>query len=328
MNPFVSVVIPCRNEEKFIAQCLDSLIEQDFPKENLEVLVVDGTSEDRTREIVRSYSQKYSFIKLLDNPKKFTPSGLNIGIKAARGKVIVRMDAHAGYGKDYISKCVHYLKETGADNVGGIIKTLPAENTLMARAVALVLSHFFGAASYFRLGSKKPRLADTVFGGCFKREVFDRVGLFDERMIRSQDIEFNKRLKRAGGKILLVPEIVAKYYPQTTLKGFFKHNFNDGFWIIYPLRFGIKFFSLRHLIPLFLVLAVLFSFLLGLFSFLGELLFILVFGGYLLLNLVFSFQIGWREGLELFPSLVLAFFSRHFGYGLGSLWALVRIIAF
>ena len=238
------------------------------------------------------------------------------------------MDAHAGYNKDYISKCVHYLKESGADNVGGIIKTLPAEKTLTARAIALVLSHLLGAASYFRLGSKKPRFSDTVFGGCFKREVFDRVGLFDERMIRSQDIEFNKRLRRAGGKILLVPEIVARYYPQASLKGFFKHNFNDGFWTLYPIRFGVKFFSLRHLLPLALVLACWVAFLFGLFSFLGKLLFIFVFGGYLLLNIVFSLQIALREGLKLFPALVLAFFSRHFGYGLGSLWALVRIIAF
>ena len=119
---FVSIIIPCRNEEKYIGKCLQSIIEQNYPKDNLEVLVVDGMSEDRTREIVENYSQKYSFIKLFDNPKKFTPFGLNIGIKEAKGEIIMRMDAHAGYEKDYISKCVRYLENYDADNVGGAMK--------------------------------------------------------------------------------------------------------------------------------------------------------------------------------------------------------------
>ena len=121
----VSVIIPCRNEEKFIGKCLDSLIEQDYPKEDLEILVVDGKSEDKTKEIVESFAGRYPFIKLLDNPNKYTPFALNIGIKASVGEVIIRMDSHAGYQKDYISKCVKYSKELGADNVGGVIKHYP-----------------------------------------------------------------------------------------------------------------------------------------------------------------------------------------------------------
>ncbi|MFH1462558.1 MAG: glycosyltransferase family 2 protein [bacterium] len=325
-NLFVSIIIPCRNEERFIGKCLESIAEQDYPKDNLEVLVIDGKSEDKTREIVKDFSLKYPYIKLLDNPQKFTPFALNIGIREARGDVIVRIDAHAGYEKDYVSKCLWHLKESGADNVGGIIKTLPSINTISARAIAFVLSHPFGAASYFRKGSKEARCVDTVFGGCFKREVFDKVGLFNEKMVRSQDIEFNKRLKRAGGKILLVPEIIARYYPQTTLKGFFRHNFQDGFWTIYPLSFGVRFFSLRHLIPLILVAGFLTGLVLGMFLFWGKVLFILIFGSYLLLNLIFSLEIALREGLKLFPALTLSFFSRHFGYGLGSIWGLIKIV--
>lgn len=293
---------------------MDSILEQDFLKENLEVLVVDGISEDKTKEIIKDYAERYPFIKLLENPQKFTPFGLNIGIKASRGEIIIRMDSHAGYEKDYISKCVKYLEKSEADNVGGIIKTLPAKNTLIARAIAKVLSHPFGAGgSYFRIGSGEPRFVDTVFGGCYKREVFspppDGVGLFNEKMIRSQDIEFNKRLIKAGGKILLFPDIVAYYYPQSEFWKFFKHNFTDGFWTIYPLKFDVRFFSLRHLMPLFFIIT-----------------FPLSIWPYILLSLFFSAKIAIKEDLRYFFILPFVFFNRHFAYGLGSLWGLIKIL--
>ena len=329
MYPFVSIIIPCRNEEKHIGKCLDSIIEQDFPKENLEVLVVDGDSTDRTREIVEKLKIKNERlkIKLLANPKKYTPFGLNIGIKEAKGDVVIRMDAHAGYEKDYISKCVKVLQESGADNVGGAIKTLPAADTMAARAIAYVLSGPLGAVSVFRLGSAKTMEVDTVFGGCYKKEIFEKIGLFDERMLRSQDIEFNKRLKKAGGKIILSPEIISVYYPQTTLFSFLKHNFQDGVWVTYPLKFGVRYFSLRHLIPLFFV-SILMG--LGFFSFFSKTIFFLF-----LLDTVFYFAankfISWRISRRekeplLFPFLVIASVSRHFGYGLGSLWGLVKTL--
>lgn len=323
---FVSIIIPCRNEEKFISKCLESIIHQDYPKENLEILVVDGRSKDKTREIIKDFSFKYPFIKLLENPQKFTPFALNIGIRAAQGEIIIRMDSHADYQKDYISKCLKYLKEYNADNVGGILKTLPAKDTLVAKAIAISLSHPFGAGSYFRVGSKKVRWADTVFGGCYKKEVFDKIGLFREELIRSQDIEFNKRLRKAGGKILLVPDIVARYYPQSTLVGFLKHNFTDGFWTTYPLKFGIKIFSFRHLIPLVFVKGFLVSLILGLFFFWTKVIFILIFGSYLLVNLFFSLKISIRKGVKYLLILPIVFAGRHFSYGLGSIWGLVKIL--
>lgn len=311
MENLVSIIIPCRNEEKFIGKCLDSIISQDFPKENLEVLVVDGASEDKTKGIVKKYTEKYSFIKILDNSKKFTPFGLNIGIKSAKGEIIVRMDAHSGYERNYISKCVKHLKESGADNVGGIIKTVPSENTILAKAVAVCLSHRFGVGtSYFRVGVDEPKEVDTVFGGCYKRDVFNKTGFFDERLIRSQDIEFNKRLKNAGGKIFLFPDIVTYYHPQSTLFGFLKHNFEDGVWTTYPLKFGIKIFSFRHLIPLFFVLSL-----------------PLTIWPYIIFALFFSVKIAFREKdfryLFLMP---VAFACRHFGYGLGSIFGLIKVL--
>lgn len=308
--PFVSVVIPARNEEKFILKCLETIIDQDFPKENLEVLVIDGASSDRTREIVFLWSQKYPWIRTLNNPQKFTPFGLNIGIREARGEVIIRMDAHAGYAKDYISKCVKHLKESGAWNVGGVIKTLPSEKTIAAKAVALCLSSPFGAASDFRLGSGETREVDTVFGGCFPRGVFDKVGLFNEKLRRSQDLELNLRIRKAGGKILLFPDIVVEYYPQPTLGKFFRHNIEDGIWSIYPLKFVKTKFKIRHYIPLVFVLILPLSI-----------------WPYFFVSLFFSAKIAAEEkDLRLFFVMPLAFAARHFGYGLGSIWGLIKLL--
>ena len=215
----VSIIIPCRDERRFIEKCLLSIIANDYPKESLQVLVVDGMSEDGTREILNQFSGKYPFIKMLDNPKKIVPVALNIGIKQARGNVIIRMDAHNVYGKDYISKCVKYLRKYNIDNVGGICITLPGRNTLLAQSIALALSHPFGVGNaHFRIGLKGPKYVDTVPFGCYKREVFEKIGLFDEDLVRNQDDELNVRLQRNGGKILLVPEIVSYYYARDSLE--------------------------------------------------------------------------------------------------------------
>lgn len=310
MQSLVSIIIPCRNEEKYIGRCLDSIVLQDYPKENLEVLVVNGMSDDKTKEIAQNYSRQYSFIKVLDNPNKFTPFGLNLGIKEAKGEIIMRMDAHAGYEKDYILKCLKYLKEYNADNVGGVMKTLPAKNTIIAKAIAIVLSNPFGTGgSYFRIGSKEPREVDTVFGGCYKKEVFEKIGLFNENLVRSQDLEFNLRLKKAGGKILLVPDIVSSYYPKSNLKDFFIHNFKDGIWAIYPLKFVKMPFKLRHYIPLIFVLTLPLSI-----------------WPYILLSLFFSIKIAIKEkDFRLFFLMPLAFAARHIGYGLGSILGLIKL---
>ncbi|TSC75489.1 MAG: Glycosyl transferase family 2 [Parcubacteria group bacterium Gr01-1014_30] len=298
---------------------------QDYPKDKMEILVVDGMSEDKTREIIKNWKLKIGNLRLLDNPKKIAPSALNIGVKNSTGEIIMRMDAHARYERDYLSKCVKYLKEYGADNIGGTMKTLPQKSTIVAKAIALSLSHIFGAASRFRIGESQPvaelrssptlrsarvKEVDTVFGGCYKREVFDRIGFFNENLIRSQDLEFNLRLKRAGGKIILHPDIVSYYYPKPTLGEFFWHNFQDGIWSILPLKFVKVPFKLRHYIPLIFVLTLPLSF-----------------WPYILLSLFFSLQIAAREkDLRLFFAMPLAFATRHFGYGLGSIWGLVKLI--
>src|SRR6185503_19478858 len=179
----------------------------------------------------------------------------NLGIQDASGEIIIRLDAHATYPPDYVSKCVYYLERFGADNVGGVIRTVPAGDTLIARTLARVISHRFGIGnSAFRTGVSEPREADTVPFGCFRRSVFQRVGLFHEKLARSQDMEFNVRLKRARGRIILVPDIVSDYISRSTVKSFLKHSFSNGVWALYPLKFVRVPFSLRHYVPLLAVL--------------------------------------------------------------------------
>jgi len=327
--PSVSIIIPCRNEEKYIGKCLDSILSQDYPKERLEVLVVDGMSEDKTRETIKNFqfSNPNFQLRLLDNPKKFTNFAFNMGIKESKGEIIMLMGAHAGYEKDYISKCVKYLKEYNVDNVGGMMITLPAKNTLVAKVIAISLSSRFGAASDFRVGSNTVKEVDTVFGGCYKREVFDKIGLFNENLVRSQDMEFNLRLKRAGGKILLVPDIVSYYYPKSNLKDFFLHNIKDGIWAIYPLKFVKMPFKLRHYIPLIFVSGLLGTGLLAIFFPTFFWLFLIAVGLYFLANIYFSIQIiGKEKDIRFLFLMPLAFATRHIGYGLGSVWGLIKLI--
>jgi len=309
--PEISIIIPCRNEEKYIARCLDSLSGQDYPKEKMEILAVDGMSEDKTKEILESYRNKYPFLAILKNERKVKPVALNIGIREAKGEIVVIADAHAFYEKDYVSKSVKYLKEYKADNVGGIIKTIPTKDNLVARAITICLSHPFGVGgSYFRVGSERFRWVDTVFGGCYRKEVFDKIGFFNENLVRSQDLEFNLRLKKAGGKILLASDIVSYYYPKSEIKDFFVHNLKDGFWAIYPLKFTKISFRPRHYLPLIFILTLPFSF-----------------WFYLPVLLYFSVDVAFsrKEAGYLFL-MPLVFSSRHIGYGLGSLWGLTKSV--
>ena len=217
-RPRVSIVMPCRNEAAYIGPCLDSVLATDYPLDRMEVLVADGRSDDGTREIVERCAAQHPCVRLLDNPARITPAALNTAIRVATGDVIIRMDAHGVYPRDYVPRLVRALEETGADNVGGVVITLPADDTPSARAIALAFSHPLGVGNaYFRIGVAGPRWVDTVPFGCFRRELFDRVGMFDEEMVRNQDDEFNLRLIGHGGRILLLPDVVARYYARRSL---------------------------------------------------------------------------------------------------------------
>lgn len=330
LHPVVSVIVPCRNESQFISACLDSILGNDYPKESLEILVVDGMSEDSTRSIVNTYDRVHAHIRVLDNPKQHVTAAVNVGIKAAKGEIIMVMGgAHATYAPNYISSCVSCLQTYNVENVGGVIVATPADETLVAKGIALVLSHPFGTGnSYFRIGSKRPRWVDTVFGGCYRKELFEKLGLWNEELSRGSDMDFHIRLKQAGGRTLLVPDIVAYYYPKTTLAAFAEHNFDDGFWAFYPLKFGKKIFSWRHVVPLAFILILIISGLLAPFLHSFQTFLVGIGSAYMVANLVASLQVALREQCwSYLVVLPIAFAVRHLAYGAGALVGLPVALA-
>jgi len=249
-RPFITIVLPCRNEEPYIAACLDSILATTYPLDRMEVLVVEGMSEDGTRDVLASYVARHSVIRVIDNRRQITPAALNVGIRAATGEIIVRMDAHVVYPPEYIPRLIDALQSSDADNVGGIIVTLPGDNTPMARAIAVGLSHPFAVGNaYFRIGLSAPRWVDSVPFGCFRREVFDRVGLFDEELVRNEDEEFNLRLAKYGGRILLLPEVVSYYFARRRLRDLGRMYYQYGYFKPLVVRKADGVMTLRQVVP-------------------------------------------------------------------------------
>lgn len=232
-QPCVSVVLPVRNEAAHAREFLVPLLNQTYPKDRMEILVVDGMSEDGTREIIQGFirANGHAKVRLLDNPKRQRAPALNVGIRYATGDVILRVDARTIIPNDYVEKCVNTLLECGADNVGGVQKPIPNQdlNGLMQQAIAIALSHPFGVGdSQFRLG-RRSGYVDTVYLGCFRREVFARVGLFDEdAAVIGEDTDMNYRIRKAGGKVYLNTDIVAYYDPRDNLLDLWRLYFRYG----------------------------------------------------------------------------------------------------
>jgi len=321
----ISIIIPILNEEKYIKDCLDSIIESDFQKDKMEVLLVDGGSIDKTREIIKEYQTKYPFFKLFYNPQKIAPVAMNIGIKNSNGDFIFIISAHAKYSKNYFSSLVNYCKSLKADCVGPLLITDVKNKTLTSNAIKNVLSDKFGVGSAFRSGVSEIKEVDTVPFGCYKKEIFNKIGFYDERLVRNQDIELNKRLKRNGGKIYLIPEIKCTYYARETYKQLAKNNFNNGLWNILTAYYTKSFSSLsiRHFIPLIFVLTLIVSFLLGFFNKLFFYLFLVILFSYLSIISLRSFQI---KKNTTFIHQLLSFLVLHFSYGIGEIVGIFKVL--
>ncbi|MFA5275586.1 MAG: glycosyltransferase family 2 protein [Candidatus Omnitrophota bacterium] len=318
---FVSIIIPCRNEERFIGKCLDSVLSQDYPPDMMEVLIVDGESTDLTRDEISKYTVRYSFIRLLYNSKKIIPIALNIGVREAAGEVIVRMDAHTVYPPDYVSKLAGYLDECGVDNVGGVWVILPGAETLKAKAIAVALSSPFGVGNaYYRTGAKNPKLVDTVPFGCYRKDVFKKNGLFDEELAINEDAEFNHRLAKNGGKILLVPDVVSYYYSRDTYGKLSKMYLRYGYFRALTAKKIGGIIGVRQLVPSIFIGSLVICFFLGLFSGIFFFVFLLDFFSYLLADIIFSLRLSWKKkNILFFPALILTFFIIHFSYGIAYL---------
>lgn len=313
-TPIISVVIPCRNEEKYIASCIDSVLRADYPSDKLQVLVSDGESDDGTRDILRQYEQKYSNVKMLDNKQRTTQYALNLGIRESKGNVIMILGAHAEVEKGYFKHSIEvFEKDEKIGCAGGVIENIHENKS--AEVISKAMSSTFGVGNaHFRTGEREGYV-DTVAFGAYKREVFEKIGLFDEDLIRNQDDEFNFRLIKNGYKIYLSKKIRSKYYVRASYKKLFRQYFQYGYWKVFVNRKHKTITSFRQLIPFFLVLYIISG---AILSFVHVYLAVLYLTGiliYLLTGFIFAIKASRGKGQSL--KILYSFIILHFSYGWG-----------
>ncbi|NLI35944.1 MAG: glycosyltransferase family 2 protein [Bacteroidales bacterium] len=323
----LSVICPIYNEEKYISHCIESILLQDYPKGDIEVLFVDGMSSDHTRQIVNDYAEEYPLIHLLNNPNKTVPYAMNIGIQAAKGDIIIRIDAHTIYEKNYFTTLCSHLIELKADNVGTVCKTDVLNKNPKTLAIREVLSNKWGVGnSTFRIGIKDIQEVDTVPFGCWRSDVFNKYGYYDVRLVRNQDIELNKRIHRGGGKIYIIPDSFCTYLARETFKGIAKNNYSNGKWNILTVYYTnqLSSLSIRHFTPLFFLLSLLLPIIASIFylpslflAFVSLLCYLLVLG-------IISMNLSINKKIS-FNYLFISFITLHFSYGLGSFIALLKL---
>lgn len=315
--PFVSALIVMRNEQNYIEPSLMSFVNQTYPKDKYEIIIVDGESTDDTLNIVKRIIQEYETetfkIRIVDNPKHILASGWNIGIQAANGEYVIRIDAHAEAAPDFIEKSVQTILEVDAACVGGKLDSIPVEGDDLL--VSKVLSSSFGVGnSSFRV-SDKAGYADTAVYGLYRKTVFDEAGFFDERLVRNQDIDLHSRIKKAGYKFYFNPEIKAVYHTRSSVKKMIKQAFGNGKWNMVLIKKGTSALSLRHLVPFFFVTFLVLSIIGGFFFWpvwaLG--------GAVLILYLVLGYVAGAKK-VSTFSERIkmpFLFFLLHCAYGIG-----------
>jgi glycosyltransferase involved in cell wall biosynthesis len=324
----LSVICPIYNEEKYIAKCIESIVQQDYPKDKLEILFVDGMSTDHTREIIEQYTKEYPYIRIIDNPDKVVPHAMNRGIMASTGDVIIRLDAHAVYPTYYFSKLIKGLHQHQADNVGAQCRTLPVNQSTTSIAIAEALASSFGVGNaMFRIGITRDIETDTVPFGCFRRDVFEKVGLYDTELIRNQDDELNARIINHGGKIVLLAGLEFDYYARDSYAKLFKMYYQYG---LYKPLVNKKLGSpatLRQFIPPVFVMGLVLGAILSIcIPIIG-----LLYGAVILIYLAAGMILGIKMAKK-HHSAVLAlampftFFVLHFSYGVGYIHGIIKIL--
>jgi succinoglycan biosynthesis protein ExoA len=316
-TPAVSVIVPCRNERDHIENCVRSILGQEPPPGGFEIIVADGMSDDGTRDILRDIAKKDLRLRIVDNPACIVSTGLNAAIRAATGSIIIRMDGHTEYARDYICQSVAVLKETGADNVGGPAQTKSDGYVQSAICAAYHSPFAVGGARFHNVDYQG--YIDTVPYGCWPREVFDRVGFFDEELVRNQDDEFNLRILRTAGKIWQSPRIKSWYRPRGSLPALFKQYMQYGFWKVRVIQKHKIPASLRHLVPGCFVLSMGALPLVSLLWPPARWIWLGLVGMYVACNIIASLVTGARKGYKFFPLVVVVFACMHIAYGYGFL---------
>jgi succinoglycan biosynthesis protein ExoA len=315
--PAVSIIVPCRNERGHIEGCVRSILAQEPPSRGFEVIVADGMSDDGTRAMLDVLAREDPRLRVVDNPGRIVSTGLNAAIRVAQGRIIIRMDAHTDYAPDYVRQCVAVLQETGADNVGGpwVAKGVGYRG----HAIAAAFQSPFAAGGAGVHNPSYEGTLDTVYLGCWPIEVFERIGLFDEELVRNQDDEFNLRLVRAGGKIWQSPRIRSWYRPRGSLGALFRQYRQYGYWKVRVIQKHKMPASARHLVPGCFVLALSVLAPASLWWSLAGWGWLGLAGTYAVCNSVASLLTAACHGWKLLPLLPLVFACYHLAYGYGFL---------
>ncbi len=324
--PKVSIIVPCYNEQATIRFLLEALHEQTFPREEMEVIIADGMSQDGTREVIATFQREVPDlnVRLVENPHRSIPSALNRAIEAAQGELIVRLDAHSKPYPDYVEKCIAAHEAGRGENVGGVWEIHPSAHTWIAKSIAVAAAHPFGVGDALYRHAKRAAEVDTVPFGSFRRTLIERIGKFDESLLTNEDYEFNARIRKAGGRIWLDPSIRSVYFARATLPDLARQYWRYGFWKWRMLRKYPSTLRWRQALPPLFVLSLMGLALLSLFFpfaalvLLGEV--IIYFAGLLLAGGEAAIRL--RKPYLIF-GLPLAISVMHISWGSGFLWSML-----
>ncbi|MEJ5224607.1 MAG: glycosyltransferase family 2 protein [Anaerolineales bacterium] len=322
--PTVSIIVPCYNEEKRIRTLLDALFAQTYPHHDLEIIIADGHSTDRTREEIAAFQAAHPELNLrvIDNDARSIPAALNRAIEAATGEIIVRLDAHSAPYPDYVEKSVSNLRAGLGQNVGGVWEIRPGAETWIGRGIAAAAAHPLGVGDALYRHATQAAAVDTVPFGCFYRATWEQIGKFDERLLTNEDYEFNARIRLAGGRIWLDPTIRSIYFARGTLGALARQYWRYGFWKWQMLRRYPKTLRWRQAIPPLFVLSLLGGAALAWVDVIRALLLVEVALYVTVLMLASLWTAVQRRDFSLILGLPLAIATKHLAWGAGFLWSL------
>ena len=320
--PLISVLLPVRNEASFIERSVSSVLAQDYPAELMEIIVIDGKSDDGTREILAGLIAKHQNLRMIDNPGRIVATGLNRGVAESAGEIVVRVDGHCEVAPDYVRRCVAHLQQ-GADGVGGPLRTIGASPR--ATIIAAAMSSQFGVGdSAFRTLSDQSMITDTVPFPAYTREILERAGPFDEELVRNQDDEYNYRLRKLGARIFLAADVRSRYYSRSSFRSLWSQYFQYGYWKVRVLQKHPLQMRPRQFAPPLFVASLVGSGCAAPFSLAGRVIFLAMVGAYGVANLIAVRSVLRRQpAMPQLWLLPVAFAALHTSYGAGFLTGLV-----
>ena len=325
--PIVSIIVPCYNEERTIHLLLDAIYRQTFSKDQMEVVLADGMSTDRTREVVAEYQQAHPdlLIRLADNPRRIIPAGLNCAIQASNGEYLVRLDGHSVPAVDYVERCLDALLAGKGENVGGVWEIRPGGEGWVARSIAVAAAHPLGVGDAFYRYATQAAYVDTVPFGAFRRDTLERAGNFDETLLTNEDYELNTRLRQQGGRVWLDPRIRSGYFARASLGALARQYWRYGYWKLRMLRRYPQTLRWRQALPPLFVMGLVGLALLALVWNLARILLLFGIGLYLIILLAGAVPFALkRKDPALCVGIPLSIATMHLSWGSGFIYSLLR----